>query len=342
MVTPASSGPALPVPAPKRRSWAIVGRGLLLVVGLVATWAMVREIGWSQIVEVVLRTAPFIPLICALDLLWVALEGGAVLAVYGEERARIPKRAWIFITLVHYATFMLFPLGRAAAEVTRATLVKKYVDRGRTLVGVALMQSLTLVSNGIVCLIAAICVFSALGPQILFGALMLNAALMWTIGSATYLVLRHIRVGGFFGKKFAKLAAAGPGFDEQFRASKPSHGWALGFCILGRAVQTLQYGVILLAVSGRVSVPHAWIAEGIQMVARSAGDFIPNQVGVTEGAFLFFRAALDLLHAPAVAVSIALVARISNMIVATSCIVLAQIWPESKTLRITAEGLEEG
>src|SRR5690349_13210541 len=51
-------------------------RGLLLIVGVLAVGAMIRQLGWAQIAQTVVTTAPWLPLICALDLLWVAVEGG--------------------------------------------------------------------------------------------------------------------------------------------------------------------------------------------------------------------------------------------------------------------------
>lgn len=316
-------------------------RGLLLIVGVLAVGAMIRQLGWAQIAQTVVTTAPWLPLICALDLLWVAVEGGAVLSVYGSERKAISARNWLFITLVHYATFMLFPLGRAAAEITRATLVRKHVDRYRASVGVALMQSFTLLTNGLVCGVAAACVALLPHSRILLGALTFNGVLLFGMGVASYVVLRRVNMGGWFAKRFTKLTEIGPAFDAEFRASQPHHKWAVVFCMCGRSIQALQYGVIVFAVSGQFSFSSAWIAEGIQVVARSAGDFIPNQVGVTEGAFVFFREALGLAALPAVAMSIALVARISNVIMATACIVLAQLWPASKGLHIVSEPTQD-
>jgi len=317
-------------------------RGLLLAVGLAALGAMIRQLGWAQIAQVMVSTARWLPLICALDLLWVFVEGGAVLSVYGRARAGISVSNWLFITLVHYATFMLFPLGRAAAEVTRATLVGKYVDRYRASVGVALMQSFTLLTNGMVCGVAAACVLLLPHSRILLGALALNAVVLSGLGAASYVVLRRVKVGGWFAKRFTKLTEIGPAFDAELRASRPSHKWALAFCMCGRAIQALQYGIIVFAVSDQFSFSRAWTAEGIQVVARSAGDFIPNQVGVTEGAFVFFRESLGLGALPAVAMSIALVARVSNMTMAVLCIVIAQLWPRSKDPHVRSAPSEDG
>jgi len=315
--------PAAPVA--RSTGYQRLGRFLLFAVGVAALGAMIHQVGAATIGTAISRTARWLPLICALDFMWVALEGGALLTLYGAERRSIPGLAWLHVSLVHYATFMLVPMGRASAELTRAALIKRYVNRDLAAAGAALMQSLTMVSNGITSLIAASFLVTLAHSRTLLFAVVGNASMLLVLGVLSYLVLRHVKVGGFLGKKFKKLAEAGPGFDQQFVATKPRHAVALVFCVLGRCLQAVQYGIIILAVTGQLSIPHAWIAEGIQMAARSAGDFIPNQVGVTEGAFVFFREALDLNGTPAAAMSIALVARISNMAVAVVCILLAQL-----------------
>ncbi len=320
--------------------WKRAGRLLLFVLGVVALLTMIRQVGGQQILSAIAGTAPWLPLICLLDFAWVALEGGGLLSIYGAQGKKIPLSAWLYVSFVHYTTFMLLPMGRASAEVTRAALVKKYVDRDLAVVGAALMQSLTMVSNGLTSLVSAAIVASLVGVHTLLWALLGNAALMFMLGISAYLVLRHVKVGGLLGRRFARLAQAGPGFDRYFSLTRSRHPKALGYCFLGRWLQTTQYGVILLAVTGSSSIGHAWVAEGIQMAARSAGDFIPNQVGVTEGAFVYFREVLGLMQLPALAMTVALVARISNVGVATLCAALAQIWPRRTNATLPSAATE--
>ena len=315
--------------AKKRGYWLILGRAVLLVLGVSAVFGMVSQVGYAQILSAISRTAVWLPLILVLDLLWVAFEGCALLAIYGEERKRITCLSWLYVTLVHYTAFMLLPMGRAAAEVTRAALLKKQLDRDLVAVGAALMQSLTMVANGVTCLVAALFLRTLGHSGVLLAAVSTTAAVMSVLGIASYLVLRHVKVGGVLGRRFSRFAEAGPGFDHKLRETARRHWIALAICVWGRVLQTAQYGVIVLAVTGDLSLGSAWIAEGIQMTARTAGDFIPNQVGVTEGAFVYFRAALGLDHAPALAMTVALVARLSNLSVASLCAVASQLWPRS-------------
>ncbi len=89
---------------------------------------------------------------------------------------------------------------------------------------------------------------------------------------------------------------------------------------LGRAAQTAEYGVILLAVGGVLTPVSALVVQGIHLVGAAIGDFIPGQLGAVEGAYRAFASTLGFGADPARALSIALVARIAQIGLATLCL----------------------
>jgi hypothetical protein len=285
-----------------------------------------------------LKTAgPWLPLIFALDLFWLATEGLALLVIYGEDRRKISIRDWIQVTLVQYTTMVVLPVGRAGAELARATMMARHIGKAKAATGAALMQSFTLVVNALVsslCLIAVI--FAAKDTGLTF-LLSLNAVMTFTLGAGIYLVMRHVQVGGVLGKRFKKLSHGGPEMDEHFQESRGRHRSAIAFCVAGRSIQVIQYGVILFAVTGAVTVQSALITDGIQLVGRGLGDMVPNQVGVTEGAFAAFAGALDLSEHPERAISIALIGRVSNLSVAALCALFVQLMPRREGAVKTTE-----
>jgi hypothetical protein len=192
------------------------------------------------------------------------------------------------------------------------------------------MQSLTLATNGALSLACLAAVISTTRHAGLSALLTFNLVATGGLGVALYLVLRHVKVGGFLGQRFERLRQFGPEIDVHVRESTPRHLPALGFCVLGRAIQTIQYGVIAFAVVGYFSGSNALIAEGIQLVGRSMGDAVPNQVGVTEGAFALCAGALSLAEHPEKAISIALLGRVSNLSVAGLCALGLQFLPRSR------------
>jgi hypothetical protein len=125
--------------------------------------------------------------------------------------------------------------------------------------------------------------------------------------------------------------------DEHFQESRGRHRSAIAFCLAGRSVQVVQYGVILFAVTGAVSLSSTLITDGIQLVGRGLGDMVPNQVGVTEGAFAAFAGALGLSEHPERAIAIALIGRVSNLSVAALCALSVQLFPRREDPRETTE-----
>lgn len=309
--------------------WGSLGRLLLLIAGGAAIFGIVSHVGADAVWTALISAGWFLPLIFALDLAWLTTESLAIRALYGERGRSVPPSRFVHAVLVHYVTFLLIPMGRASGEVARAALLSRYVGKHRATAAAALMQSLTMTTNALVSIFSLACLLSVAPENALVLALLTNVAATGTIGVVSYLVMRHVRIGGFIGRRFSKFASAGPEFDAEFRDTRPAHRRALAFCVLARCVQTAQYGLIVYAVLGSLRWVDPWIAEGVQLVARSAGDMVPNQVGVTEGAFALFRGALDLQDQSATAVAIALLARLSNLTMAGSVTVLLQFWRPS-------------
>jgi len=233
--------------------------------------------------------------------------------------------------LVHYTTMAILPVGRAGAEVARATMMGPYVGTTRAAAGAALMQTLTLIANTFMSFMCLVGVFMAVGNDKLTWLLLANGTGTLVLGTGLYLVMRRAQLGGFLGKRFAAMAKIGPELDQHFQESRSRHVPALLMGVVGRSLQTVQYGVLLLAVSGTFSASGTLIAQGIHLVSAGFGDMVPNQVGITEGAYRIFASALGLAAHPEKAVAIALLARISSLCVAGLCALGAQFIPKPRS-----------
>src|SRR5690606_14569449 len=100
----------------------------------------------------------------------------------------------------------------------------------------------------------------------------------------------------------------------------------------------MQYGVILLAVGGTLTIVSALVAQAIHLVGAGLGDMVPNQVGVTEFAYGAFAGDLDLEAVKAQAISIALVHRICQFALAGSCLAIGALWkPAHPTQPLASE-----
>lgn len=308
------------------------GRLALGVLGVVAICVLVYKVGARQVLATMAQAGAWLPVIFALDLGWMALESGAILLLYGEAAKKVRPRDWWRALFVHYATFIVVPVGRMSAEIARAGVLGDRVGKTRALAGAAVMQSITLMTNALVSVVCLLTLMIASTRHSSATALMsVNILATGALGVGLYLVLRHVKVGGFLGRKFSKLSNFGPEIDEHVREGAGRHPGALFVCVLSRGVQALQYGVILFAVSSNFSLSGALIAEGIQLGARSVGDAIPNQVGVTESAFALCAGAIGLEGLPEKAVAVALLGRVSNLTVAGICALALQILRPPRT-----------
>lgn len=303
------------------------GRWILLVFGVSAVVGLVVHVGPDKLWATLAEAAPWLPIIFALEAGWIAVDGCALLSFYGDHRRKIPTLVWVRVLLVHYMTMALLPVGRTGAEITRAAMLTPYLGSQRAAAGAAQQQSSVLFANALICIPCLIAITGVIGFAAPLSLLLAaNCIATGFAGVGLYLVTRNMPIGGFLGRRFRKMAKWGPELDQVLRES-PRVPWKpLLICLTGRAMQTVQYGFILLAVGGGLSVTGALISEGIHLVGAGLGDIVPNQVGVTESAYRIFADALDLGGAPEKALAIALVARLANFTVAGSCILVLQVW----------------
>jgi len=305
-------------------TWA---RLALLVAGGCAVAWLVHSVGAHAVWQTIVAAGPWLPVIFALELTWVVIEGFGLMVLFGGWRREIPLRSWATSALVHFTTMMVLPVGRAGAEALRGTMLARHVGGGRAAAASSLMQALVLLGNALVSLLCAAVVLWRDAGNDLVLLLVGNAVATGFLGGALYVLLRRAKLGGFLGKHFAKMAQVGPELDQHVRENRPRHLPAFAFVLVGRLVQTLEYGFIFAAVAGGFDTGSTFIAQGIHLIGAGLGDMVPNQVGVTEGAFRWFSGALGLASHPERAVSLALLARLSTLSMASICAAVVQLVP---------------
>lgn len=300
----------------RRRFLSTVGRWGLFVSGLVVISLLVRSVGLDALFDVLVQAAPVLPVVLALDLAWALFETAAHYRLLGPARQALDKQLWLQGALAHYATMMILPVGRAGAETVRATVLGKQTGLVSSSTAAALIQSSTLLNNSLMSF-AAFVVVVRLPEQTLLSSLLLgNAVVTLLLGALFYVSLRGAGFLRRFRGRFDRLGKWGPEVQAQFERTRSRHGGAFSLSFVGRSFQTLQYGVIVWAVGGIFTPATTLVAQGVHLVSTGLGDFVPNQVGVTEGAYRWFASALGLEAVPEKAVAIALVARFSNVTLA--------------------------
>ncbi len=323
---------------PWARRW---GRWLFLAAGLAAATALVLQVGPRRLWDVLVQSGPVIPAIIALDAVWMSCEAAALLVTYGPARRSIPVRELARSVVTTYATMAILPVGRVGAEIARATILGPYVGSQKAAAGAARIQILVLFANTAVCVPCFLASARLGGPASALSLLLLgNLVANGVLGLGLLLLSRNIRVGGWLGRRFQKMASWGPELDAELR-SGPAFPLAPALlAVAGRAAQAFEYGLVLAVAGGTaLTLTGSLLAEGIHIAAAGLGDAVPNQVGISEGMYRLFAAELGLGASPERALAIPIIIRAANFVAAGLCFALIAVWPKAGSgLRASGSG----
>ena len=280
-------------------------RALLLVFGLALTAYVIASLGGARIAAALEASAPFLPLVVLAELGIVATDVLAARTLLGDRAPAVTRATWIRSTGLAYAFGVLLPAGRAAGEAARAATLKRDVGLEPAAAAGSRLQTASLFGTAAASAVAALAV-GQWSP--LAGALAANALLCAALGAGLLSLVRSPRVTTWLRARLGREAlttasALPPGALAR----------AVGFCSVGRLVQALQYGIVLHAVGGVLTPRSALLAQGVHIVGATVGDAIPNQLGVTDGAYKLFASSVGLGDEPARAVSIALCVRLGQL-----------------------------
>jgi hypothetical protein len=314
-VPPAQPPPlqAPPAQAKKNPRWQVVA----IVLGLSVLVYVVYSVGFTRVLETFVGAAAWMPLVMLADLGFFVFETNAYRAVLGSGAAQIPKIRFFRASLLYYCVMVLAPLGRMGAEVARATAFAPWVGGGRAMAAAGNMQAGVLIANfaiSVPCWIAAALALGAGHP--LSWLLLVNGVGTGLLGVLTLLLIRRSRIGAWLGASFPRLKKLGADLDGSVAASPKELWLTVLSCSTARLLQLGQYAALLAAIGAVVTVGGSLVAFGVHLVGAAFGDMVPNQVGVLEGTYRIFADAVGLGDDPARAVSIALLARISQMAMA--------------------------
>jgi len=301
----------------KRSLWRL-GRWVFLALGLGLLVYVITDLGVDRVASVVLSVGWLFGVIVLLEATWVGLDTVALRAIYGRAKTQAPLRVWIHSAMVAYPIMVLLPVGRGGGEIARGSILYRWTGVNAVARSVRL-QTVVLGANAVISIPCAIAVGSIVGfthplPLLILG----NAAATASIGLALFLIVRGTRLGQWLQARLEVHGAE----DDDGSTTLSQMGTALAITSFGRLLETFKNGIVLFAVGGAFTVTAAFVSEGIHLVGAGLGDFVPNAVGITEGAYRLFAEVLDFHDAPERAVALALVARCAQYVVAAVVLVL--------------------
>lgn len=302
-------------------------RLLLGVVGLGVVVVLVRSAGADRVARVLVEAGPWLPLVVALELYQAFSDFLSLRFILGKDWTKVPPRTWLRSSVLAYALMVLVPAGRAAGEVTRATLLASALGAPRAATTSTQMQAAYLAANGLLSLIEMVVVgllfgFGSTLAWLLFG----NVVFQFLVSAGLLAILWDARLGRFLERlrqRFVSGATEHAPVHPEVRRKIPWGGFAISS--ISRGVQLVQYGVVIHAVGGALSVRGACVTHGIHLVGATLGDLVPSQLGVMDGIYRAFAGVMGFGSAPERALSIAFVVRIAQVLLALGCVLVATI-----------------
>lgn len=302
-----------------------LGRLVAVAAGMGGVALILHRIGFDVVTGTLAGAASGFPIVLALEAGVIACTMRSLLSLYGEAGRTIPRSQLVRTGLIGYAVMGLVPAGRAVAEVTRASLLARWVGAGRAAAAAGRLQATSLLTNGIISVLAALAALSLVGPSWLVLAIAGNAALCLTLGLGVLFAASRSRVGAWLGRHIPAVRSFGAALDEALEGEPVLPRGAIAWELAGRCFQTAQNGVILVCVGGALSLRGALTSEGIHLVGAAVGDLVPAQIGVQEGNFTLAARALSLPASGAVA--IALLAHLSQLTWVLVGSLVPLVWP---------------
>ncbi|MFN7697861.1 MAG: hypothetical protein ACK5U8_08190, partial [Deltaproteobacteria bacterium] len=226
-------------PVDDRWTWAKrAARIALFVLGVSAVVYVVHDAGPGRVWATLVGAGIFVPLIVLLELGFMSMDVLSLRSLVGAPADGVPMSVWVRSGLMAYAVMILFPGGRAAGEIVRATQLSPYTGGAKAAAYGTRLQAATMLGNSFISVPAGLaCLWAAGAGHTLPWLVLGNGLVTALIGGGILLMSRRSKVGDWLGGRFRGLASHGARFDEALREETPL-GPALVFSALGRLFQT--------------------------------------------------------------------------------------------------------
>jgi len=292
------------VQAPRRTLWRTLGRIALGVLGVAAIGAIVHSVGSEGVVAMLRRSAAWMPLLLAIEFARILLESAAPRRLYGEAGRAIPLGALVRAHLVSYALSIAVPAGRASGEAYKAAVLARYANAPLAAAVATAGQALGLLAGAIVALPCAAATFARTGTSALTAAILVHVAVAGGIGFGIQAATRSTFLMRVLERRLPRIATS----VAAYRGAVQEHGVVpaspLALHVCARALQVVTLGILLRALRADAGPVDALVGQAIAFVGTTAGDWIPLQLGATDGAWALSAPLLHISASDAVAVAV--------------------------------------
>ncbi len=278
-------------------------RALFALAGVAAVALLIRQIGARELLTLLLRALPWLPLL-------LLLEGGRILseaygtrAICGDDRAKIDIPTWIRMHLVANSALSVLPAGRAICEGIKIAAMSPVYGAPRAAGFVVGQHSMTLLALALISIPCAFAAYLASGLGLLTIAVLVHGGLCAVFAVALRVAAHRAVVPRFAAKWFVHSEDA----LTVFRATARSLPWISPATLLGKVVnrvlQAVQFTVILHAIGAGGTIERGFLADGVNLVGSALGELLPAQIGAMDGTFALAAKALVITIPMAMAIA---------------------------------------
>ncbi|HKQ70968.1 MAG TPA: lysylphosphatidylglycerol synthase domain-containing protein [Polyangiaceae bacterium] len=265
-------------------------------------WIVVASAGGASTLAVVLGALPLVPLAVAIEGTRIGTEILAMQRLFAMLKCSVPLGAIVRAQFIGYSVGNVVPVGRLAAEATKAGLLAKHARLATTAAVAAIAQALHLLASAVILVPSAVAARSMSAPLALSATIAGQCLLLGGAGGG--ILLAAYFVPSRWLHRLPKASRALESFRAAIRSLPAFPARALGWLVLCRFLQVVLIAVLMRAVRSQPSVAAPFLAQGVLLVGASVGDVVPGQVGALEGIFRLFASTMGMT--PTCAVSVAL------------------------------------
>ena len=287
--------------------------GLAAITGLVV-WQGAGEVG-EALGELGAGVLLFLPVYAA----FLAVGAISWRLLFEPGRAPAFRPAWLAIWIGH-STNTLLPVGTLGGEVVKARVLTHYGigahQAGGSVVADTTVQALSLVLWGMI----GAGVLVGVTDDAELGAAIAAAMAVFGAGVVTFLLLQRAgalggiarTMGRWTGRDSSKVVAALVEFDSHLREIYQRPGrvaWATAIRLASRVIMVAEVWLAAALMGHPISPFEALIIRSLTGAVRGATFFVPNGLGVQEGAYMLLGAAIGLPPGFSLSMSLAVRAR---------------------------------
>lgn len=296
----------MPSPRPTRsfreRAGSVL-KALFALVGVAAVALLIRQIGARELLALLIRALPWLPLLLLLEGVRILAEAYGTRAICGEDRTKIDIPTWIRMHLVANSALQVLPAGRAICEGIKIAAMSPAYGAPRAAGFVIIQHSMNMLALALISVPCAFAAYLASGLGLLTAAVLIHGGLCLFGAVALQIAARRAVVPKLAAKWFVHSEDA----LAVFRATARALPWISPATLLGkvinRVLQVAQLTVILHAIGAGGTIERGFLADGVNLVGSALGELLPAQIGAMDGTFALAAGALVITIPMAMAIA---------------------------------------